>query len=123
MTGKFFILLSILLGTLVADAALDEDAVNISPQFYSVKFENDEVRVLEYRLKPGESEPMHAHPRGVVYFLSDATVVVSYPDGSISEGSSTQGQVSWREYTRHAVKNTGSTEAHAIAIELKLPAS
>ena len=51
----------------------DEDAVKISPQFYTVRFENDQVRVLEYRLPPGEKEAMHSHPAGVVHYLSDAT--------------------------------------------------
>jgi hypothetical protein len=39
-----------------------QDAVKLSPQYYTVKAENDRVRVLEYRLKPGEKEVMHSHP-------------------------------------------------------------
>jgi hypothetical protein len=36
-----------------------QDPVKQSPQYYKVLLENDQVRVLEYRLKPGEKEPMH----------------------------------------------------------------
>ena len=39
-----------------------QDPVRQSPEFYRVLLDNDEVRVLEYRLKPGEKEPLHAHP-------------------------------------------------------------
>src|SRR5256885_16705577 len=49
-----------------------QDPVTTSPQYYKVLFENDQVRVLEYRLKAGEKEPMHSHPVGVVYVLSGA---------------------------------------------------
>jgi len=41
--------------------------VKTSPQYYKVLLENDQVRVLEYRLKAGEKEPMHSHPAGVVF--------------------------------------------------------
>ncbi|PYJ67167.1 MAG: hypothetical protein DME76_15800, partial [Verrucomicrobia bacterium] len=43
-----------------------QDPVKTSPQYYKVLLENDQVRVLEYRLKPGEKEPTHSHPAGVV---------------------------------------------------------
>jgi hypothetical protein len=58
-----------------------QDPVKRSPKYYNVLLENKEVRVLEYRLKAGEKEPMHSHPAGVVYVLSGATLKFSYPDG------------------------------------------
>lgn len=97
----------------------DEDPVNISPQYYTILFENDEVRVIEYRIRPGEKEPMHSHPRGVVRYLSDASFRTTLPDGTVSEGSANEGDVSWRDFTRHAVENIGTTEAVAFAVELK----
>jgi quercetin dioxygenase-like cupin family protein len=79
------------------------------------------VRVLEYRLKGGEKEPMHSHPRGVVYVLSGAKLKVSYPDGRAEERAASAGETIWREPTTHAVENIGDTEAHAIAIDLEAP--
>ena len=102
-----------------SQAPIDEDAVRISPEYYTVRFENDRVRVFEYRLQPGESEPMHSHPPGVVYYLSDATFVITFPDGRSAKHSVTTGEVEWREFTRHAGENTGNTEAHVLVIELK----
>ena len=35
-------------------ASQDRDPVKLSPQYYKVLLNNEQVRVLEYRLKPGE---------------------------------------------------------------------
>ena len=80
---------------------------------------NDQVRVLEYRLKAGEKEAMHSHPAGVVYVLSGGKLKFSYPDGRTEERAATTGETIWREPTTHAVENIGDTEAHAIAVDLK----
>ena len=96
-----------------------QDPVELSPQYYTVRFENDRVGVLEYRLKPGEKEVMHSHPAYLVYVLNDATLRITPPDGTTAEGSSTQGQVSWNESLSHAVENSGRTETHALLVELK----
>ena len=114
-----FLLLVVIAVSAAAEVPPDEDPVNISPQYYTVLFENDEVRVIEYRLRPGEKEPMHSHPEGVVRYLSDATFRATLPDGTVSEGSVKAGDVRWREFTRHAVENIGTTEAVAFAVELK----
>ena len=79
----------------------------------------DQVRVLEYRLKPGEKEPMHSHPAAVVYVLGGATLKFSYPDGRTEERTAAAGDTIWREPVTHAAENIGKTEAHAISIDLK----
>src|SRR6266481_1330718 len=96
-----------------------QDPVKASPQYYKVLLENDQVRVLDYRLKPGEKEPMHSHPAGVVYVLGGATLKFSYPDGRTEEKTAAAGETIWRNPVTHAVENTGNSEAHAIAIDLK----
>src|ERR1700736_3442181 len=98
-----------------------QDPVKTSPQYYKVLLENDQVRVLEYRLKPGEKEPMHSHPAGVVYVLNGTKLKVTYPDRQTEDSGATAGETIWREPTTHALENVGSTEAHAIAIDLKTP--
>jgi len=120
--GTFFSM-GLVLGALAVSAmsqvATEEDAARISPHLYTVRFENDRVRVLEYRNPPGGVEAMHSHPPGIVYYLSDATSRTTFPDGTSSVGSRSAGDVSWREFTTHASENVGSTDLHAIAIELK----
>src|SRR5213080_4877113 len=96
-----------------------QDPVTTSPKYYKVLLENDQVRVLEYRLKAGEKEPMHSHSAGVVYVLSGTKLKFNYSDGTTGERAAAAGEPIWRDPTTHAVKNIGDTEAHAIAVDLK----
>ena len=106
---------------IMCTAAHAQDPVKTSPQYYKVLLENDQVRVLDYHLKPGEKEAMHSHPVGVVYVLSGAKLKFTYPDGRTEEKAAATGETLWREATTHAIENVGNTEAHAIAIDLKTP--
>ena len=45
--------------SVICIVAFAQDPVKTSPQFYKVLLENDQVRVIEYRLKAGEKEAMH----------------------------------------------------------------
>ena len=122
MRRALYLMIGMGLGALAASGARQlktQDPVKLSPQYYSVRFENDRVRVLEYHLKPGEKEVMHSHPSGVVFYLSDATFRTTHPDGVTSDVQVQNGQVLWREVTSHAAENIGQTEAHAYAVELK----
>ena len=98
-----------------------QDPVKQSPQYYKVLLENDQVRVLEYRLKPGEKEPMHTHVGGALYIFGDAKMRTTYPDGRTSESSGGAGEAHWRNPVTHAIENIGTTEAHALAVDLKKP--
>lgn len=99
-----------------------QDPVKLSPQYYKVLLDNDEVRVLEFRFKPGEKEPMHSHSRGFVYSLTDAKIKMTFPEGKSEESVIKAGEARWRNAVTHAVENIGTTEAHVIAVELKKPA-
>jgi hypothetical protein len=98
-----------------------QDAVKLSPQYYKVLIDNDEMRVLEWHLKPGEKEPMHSHPRGFVYYLANAKLRVGFPDGRSEESVVKTGEAHWRDAVTHEAENIGNTEARAIAVELRKP--
>jgi quercetin dioxygenase-like cupin family protein len=96
------------------------DAVKQSPQYYSVRYENDCVRVLDYRLKPGQKEAMHTHRPGVTYILTTAKLRTSLATGEVAEGLVNAGDIHKREQNvTHAVENIGDTEAHVIIVEMK----
>ncbi len=78
--------------------------------------------MLEFRFKPGEKEPIHSHPHGVVYALSDMKIKSSSPDGKAEEIVMKTGEARWREPLTHAVENIGSTEARVLVVESKKPA-
>jgi quercetin dioxygenase-like cupin family protein len=123
------LIVGMMLGALLATLAFavssgvmaQQDAVKLSPQYYKVLLENDQVRVVEYRLKPGEKEIMHAHPAGVLYGFGDAKLKVTFPDGRVEEIVATGGEAHWRNPVAHALENVGNTEAHALVVEPKNP--
>ncbi len=87
--------------------------------YYTTLFENDDVRIVEHRLEPGESEPMHEHPPMSVYFLEGGVVRISVPDGSSFEESLTKEMTMDVDKLGHAIENLGSTTLHSILVEFK----
>jgi|SRR4030095_7973400 hypothetical protein len=65
----------------LATLGFAQDPVKLSPQYYNVLLDNEHVRVPEYRLKPGEKEPLHSHPAGIVYVFGEAKLKITYSDG------------------------------------------
>jgi beta-alanine degradation protein BauB len=96
-----------------------QDSVTVAPHIYKVLFENERVRVLEVRMKPGESSAMHSHPAYAIYPLSDATATFTSPDGDRVEVEMKAGETLWHEAESHAVENRGTSEARVVLFELK----
>ena len=97
----------------------DRDPVEVAPEVYSVLFENDRVRVLEIRLRPGGKSPTHSHPAYAIYALAAGKVRFTLPDGTSKELELEAGQAGWSEAETHEVDNLGDTEVRALNIELK----
>jgi hypothetical protein len=94
------------------------DPVVTNPDSYSVVFENERVRVLEYRDEPGHRSTPHEHPDSVMVTLSafhrrlaqgDRHVDVELPAGAVR----------WLGSQRHSGENTGDTATHCLFVELK----
>lgn len=96
-----------------------EDATKLAPQSHKVVLENDRVRVMEIRIKPGEKIPMHSHPANILYSLSAATMKLTRPDGTSTIVEMKAGDCTWREAMSHEVENVGETEFRAVGIEIK----
>ncbi|MFI5056809.1 MAG: cupin domain-containing protein [Candidatus Acidiferrales bacterium] len=116
------VLLTTLLLLITTGTALAQDAVKVSPETHKVLLENDQVRVLDARMKPGEKIAMHSHPANVVYFLTDGKIKITYPDGKTEVREVKAGVAAWNEGVTHAAENVGATEFHELQIELKGPA-
>jgi quercetin dioxygenase-like cupin family protein len=96
-----------------------KDAAEAAPNVYTVLFENERVRLLQARVKPGDSSPMHAHPNYLVYSLEDGTVTFTAASGDSADVELKAGQTMWREAEEHSAKNPGSTDVVALLFELK----
>ena len=91
----------------VAIAQSDLDPLRLSPQLYTARFENDCVRAYEYRIKPGVKDPMHSHPRGLVYVLGGGRMRSTSPSGIVSDSDLKTGDLTWRESLSHSLENIG----------------
>jgi quercetin dioxygenase-like cupin family protein len=98
---------------------VEHDPAIIAPKIYKVLLENDQVRILEVRLKPGKKSPMHSHPAYIIYALSTCKVRFTLPDGKTKEVKMEAGEAAWSDAESHAVDNIGRTEVHVLNIELK----
>ena len=125
MKNLTHLIMSVLLATLalffVTKTAMAQDVVKVAPESYKVLLENDRVRVLEYRIKPGKKDAIHSHPDYIVYPLSSAEVKFTFPDGKTIEREGKAGEVMFFEAETHATENVGTTEAYGLIIELKEP--
>ena len=92
-----------------------------NPGLYKVIFENERVRVLEYRDLPGDSTTTHGHPDSVMYTLTSFRRRLTMGDRQV-EVELPAGEARWVGAQEHAGENIGDTETHSIFIELKEPA-
>ena len=100
---------------------MSDDPTVTNPDHYKVVFENERVRVLEYRDVPGDRTTPHSHPDSVMVTLSDFDRKLSVGDQS-RDVSLTSGQANWLPAQTHMGENVGSTPTHVIFVELKGPA-
>jgi hypothetical protein len=96
------------------------DPTVTDPELYKVIFENERVRVLEYKDLPGDKTRPHQHPDSVMYTLSSFQRRISAGGREVNVDLAA-GQVRWLDAQEHTGQNTGSTDTRTIFIELKEP--
>jgi hypothetical protein len=94
------------------------DPVVTNPDHYAVIFENDRVRVLEYKDRPGEATTAHEHPDSVMYALSGFRRRL-HSAGATREVELPAGVSGWLPAQQHSGHNIGETDTHVIFVELK----
>jgi len=96
------------------------DVLKVAANAYKLLMENEKVRVLDIRLKPGEKAPMHNHPSShVVYVVNNAKFKLTFPDGKTDEFDLKSGEALWIEAGSHATENIGTTDGHNLVVEIK----
>jgi quercetin dioxygenase-like cupin family protein len=101
------------------DGERDQDPVVTDPDKYTVVFENDRVRVLEYRDQPGQRTSPHAHPDSVMVTLSSFDRRLVAGDGAHRDVSLAAGEVRWLDAQTHCGVNVGDSPTHVVFVELK----
>ncbi|MGB3301330.1 cytoplasmic protein [Gordonia sp. (in: high G+C Gram-positive bacteria)] len=98
------------------------DPTVTDPDHYRVLWENERVRVLEYRDTPGDATHPHDHPDSVMVTLSSFERVIA-SGGREMPVSLDAGEARWLPAQSHRGTNVGNTETHVIFVELKEPAA
>jgi quercetin dioxygenase-like cupin family protein len=96
------------------------DPTQTDPDHYTLVFENDRVRVLEYTDRPGDRTSPHAHPDSVMVTLSSFRRRL-HAAGRERDVELVAGAAHWIPAQEHAGENIGDTESHSVFIELKEP--
>ena len=91
------------------------------PDKYKVVFENERVRVLEYRDEPGQQTSPHEHPDSIMYTLSAFERRLIGDAGEARDVSLAAGETRWLDAQTHSGHNTGDTPTHVLFVELKEP--
>ncbi|MEZ5352825.1 MAG: hypothetical protein R2762_09335 [Bryobacteraceae bacterium] len=105
-------------GAPVAWPALDP--VKVAPSIYRTEFENEQVRVLRVRVRPGESIPRHQHSvNRVTVALTPARIKLTNVDGSVADASFEAGEARWGTPGTHSEKSDMTTPFELILIDLK----
>jgi beta-alanine degradation protein BauB len=101
--------------------ALADDPLAVGPDIYTLKSENDRVRIMEINFKPGAKIGMHSHPDHIATFVTGGTLRLSYPDGKTQDMAGNPGDSVFIPAEAHAAENIGTTDVKGIVIELKEP--
>jgi quercetin dioxygenase-like cupin family protein len=102
------------------------DAMVTAPDHHEVLLENERVRVLDSRIKPGERVPVHTHRWASVLYILGTSDFIRYDiEGNAvfdSRAASPveKGAVIWSPPLQaHSVENLGEKEIRVISVELK----
>lgn len=95
------------------------DAVSIAPHLHKVTFENDNVRVLEVIVNPGDRAEMHTHPDNVIVVIDGGTLTMTNPNMEAKEVILKSGDAFFSSQNEHMVENKDSQTVKVFQIELK----
>ena len=103
------------------------DAMTAAPEHHRILLENEQVRVLDSWVKPGESTSVHTHRwASVLYILGISDFIRCDAEGNVTfDSRETPAQIEkgtalWSPpLTPHFVKNVGAGEIRVISVELK----
>ena len=96
------------------------DPAVVSPDIYTVLLDNEHVRVLAYRILPGEKEAWHTHPPKVAYIVSGGKLRITKEDGDSFVVEEDSDNVAWMNAVgRHFGENIGTTPVRIVLVEIK----
>lgn len=104
------------------------DALTAAPQYHALLFENQLVRVLDTRVPPGHTVPLHTHrwPSALYirtwshFIRRDAEGLTVVDSRTIAKKLPEEESALWSgPLPPHTLENIGTSELRAISVELK----
>lgn len=103
------------------------DALRAAPKNHRLVFENEDARLLDTRIAPGETVPVHTHRwPSLVYVLSSSDFVRCDHEGNVLLDTRAAGIVLetgsalWTDrMAPHTVENVGEVEIRVLGFEVK----
>jgi quercetin dioxygenase-like cupin family protein len=109
---------AVILGCLLLSNVVNvwaDDAVKTDPDKYRVVLENERVRVLEYRDKPGQKTKMHTHPDFVLQAMAPfKRRKLTLSNGKTMTREFKGGEIVWMNAQSHIGENIGETDTHVL---------
>ena len=105
----------------VSADALAQDAATADPRGYRVVLDNERVRVLEFKSRPGLGvcgQGMHYHPAHVTVSLTGAKLKKT-EDGKVTLTEIPPGHVFFADAETHSAEVIGGSGTRTYIIELK----
>ena len=105
----------------VAEEAVAQNATVANPRSYRVVLDNERVRVIEYKSRPGLGvcgEGVHSHPAHLAIALTPAKVKVTQ-NGKTTYGDVPAGEVMYFEAEVHTAENVGGAGTRFFLVEMK----
>ena len=109
----------LLIGLVIVTPVAAQDPTATDGDKYKVIFENEQVRVLDYKDRPGDKTHQHRHPAFVLYAMGPFKRKIHHPDGKILMREFKAGDVLWSGAQTHIGENVGTTPTHVIMVEMK----
>ncbi|HEX5234006.1 MAG TPA: hypothetical protein VFW25_01610 [Silvibacterium sp.] len=102
------------------------DALIAAPRHHTLLLENAFVRVLDTRVQPGQTVPLHTHRwPSALYIITRSDFVRRDAQGQVLVdsrivGTTAPGSSLWSgSLPPHTLENVGESELRAISVELK----
>lgn len=113
--------------TPISDWPDELDALIAAPDHHQLLLENERVRVLDTRIPPGGSTPVHTHRWPAWLYVLSWSDFVRYDDkGKVLLDSRTVESLKVPPTTvwaaalpPHSLENVGNNDLHVISVELK----
>ena len=81
--------------------------------------ENDQIKVRELKLAPGEKQPAVQRPNTFLYALTDGSIVFTPPGRKGYELIFTAGEALWLPSQETATSNESDKEVRVLVVEIK----